>query len=52
MLNSSSIEAVSIENYKIHISKFDFTHIHVYLNRVSFLTTLNIYSDYFKSHKR
>ena len=51
-LDSNSTEAVSIENYKIQISRFDFTHIHVYLCRVSFLTTLDIYKDYFKSHQR
>ena len=48
MLDNNSIEAVSIENYKIQISRSDFTHIHVYLFRVSFLTTLDIYKDYFK----
>ena len=47
-LDSSSTEAVFIENYEIQISRFDFTHIHVYLCRVSFLTTLDIYKDYFK----
>ena len=49
MLNSSSTEAVSIENYEIQISRFDFMHIQVYLCRVSFLTTLDIYKDYFKN---
>ena len=52
MLNSDSIEVVSVENYKIQISRSDFTHIYVYLCRVSFLTTLNIYNDYFKGHQR
>ena len=51
-LDSSSTEAVSIENYKIQISRFDFTHIHVYLCRFSFLTTLDIYNDYFKGRQR
>ena len=50
--DSSSIEAVSVENYDIRISRFDFTHIHVYLCRVSFLTTLDIYKDYFKDYHR
>ena len=51
-LDSNSTKAVSIENYEIRISRSDFTHIHVYLCRVSFLTTLNIYKDYFKGcHK-
>ena len=48
MLDSSSTETVSIENYEIHISRSNFTHIHIYLChiylcRVSFLTTLDIY---------
>ena len=47
-LNSSSIKDVSIENYEIRISRSDFTYIHVYLCRVSFLITLDIYKDYFK----
>ena len=47
-LDNSLTEVVSIENYEIKISRFDFTHIHVYLCRVSFLTTLDIYNDYFK----
>ena len=51
-LDSSSTEAVSVENYEIQISKFDFMHILVYLCRVSFLTTLDIYKEYFKGcHK-
>ena len=51
-LNSSSTEAVSIENYEIQIFRSDFTHIRVYLCRVSFLTTLDIYKDYLKGHQR
>ena len=51
-LNSSSTEAVSIENYEIQIFRSDFTHIRVYLCRVSFLTTLDIYKDYFKGDQR
>ena len=52
-LDSCSTEAESIENYEIRISRSDFTHIHEYLCRVSFLTTLDIYKDYFKGrHKR
>ena len=43
-----SSTAVSIENYENQFFKFDFMHIHVYLYRVSFLTTLDIYKDYFK----
>ena len=52
MLNSNSTEAVSIENYEIQISRYDFTHIHVYLCSVSFLTTLDIYKDYFKGRRK
>ena len=51
-LDDSSTEAIFIENYKIQIFIYDFTHIHVYLCRVSFLTTLDIYKDYFKGRKR
>ena len=51
MLDSSSTEAIYIENYKIQISRSDFTHIHVYLCRVFFLTTLDTYKDYFKAVK-
>ena len=47
-LNSSSTKDVSIENYEIRISRSDFTHIHVYFCRVSFLITLDVYKDYFK----
>ena len=49
-LDSYSTETVSIENYEIQISRFDFTHIQVYSCRVSFLTTLDIYKDYFKGY--
>ena len=47
-LDSRLIEDVSVENYEIRISRSDFKHFHVYLCRVSFLTTLDIYKDYFK----
>ena len=43
---------VSIENYKNQFFRSDFTHIHVYVFRLSFLTTLNIYKDYFKGHHK
>ena len=52
MLDSNLTDAVSIENYKIQISKSVFTHIQVYLCRVSFLTPLDIYMDYFKGHQK
>ena len=51
-LNSNSTEAVSIENYEIQIFRSDFTHICVYLCRVSVLTTLDIYKDYFKGRHK
>ena len=45
-----SIEAVSIENYEIQISRSVFHAYPSYLCRLSFLTTLDIYKDYFKGH--
>ena len=51
MLDSSSTEAISVENYEIHISRSNFTHIHVYLCRFFFLTTLDIYKNYFKGRQ-
>ena len=47
-LDINLTQAVSVENYEIRNSKSDYTHILEYLCRVSFLTTLNIYKDYFK----
>ena len=47
-LDSSSIEVVSIKNYEIRISKYNYMHIQVYLCRGSLLTTLDIYKDYYK----
>ena len=46
--DKSSTEAESIEIYEIRISRFDFWPMLVYLNRVSFLTTLDRYKAYFK----
>ena len=51
MLNNSLTEVVYIENYEIQIFRFDVTHIYVYLCRVSFLTTLDIYKDYLKDRQ-
>ena len=48
----SSIEAVSVENYEIRFSISDYTYILEYLCRVSFLITLDIYKDYFKSRHK
>ena len=48
----SSTQALSVENYKIRFSRSDYMHILEYLYRVSFLTTLDIYKDYFKSRHK
>ena len=42
------VDKLSIEIYENQIFSYDFTPICVYLFRFSFLTTLNIYKDYFK----
>ena len=47
-LDRSSKQAIFAKNYEIRNSKSDYTHILEYLYRVSFLTTLDIYKDYFK----
>ena len=47
-LNRNSIEVVSVKNYEIRIFRSNYMHIHEYLCRVSFLTNLDIYKDYFK----
>ena len=47
-LDRRSTKAVSVENYEIINSISDYTHILEYLFRISFLTILNIYKDYFK----
>ena len=49
-LNRNSIEVVSVKNYEIRIFRSNYMHIHEYLCRVSFLTNLDIYKDYFKGH--
>ena len=48
----SSTKVVSIENYEIRFSRSNYMHIFEYLCRVSFLITLDIYKDYFKSRCR
>ena len=51
-LNRSATQAVFIENYEIRHFRSDYMHILEYLHRVSFLTNLDIYKDYFKGcHK-
>ena len=47
-LNRNLTQAVSIETYEIRNSRSDFRPMLVYLYKVSFLTTLDIYKDYFK----
>ena len=47
--STDSSIAASIENYKIQISRSIFHAYPSYLYRVSFLTTLDIYKNYFKS---
>ena len=48
MLDSCSTDNLSIENYKIQISRFVFRAYPSYVFRFSFLTTLDIYKDCFK----
>ena len=52
MLDSCSTDTLSIEIYENIFLRSDFMHIHVYVFRLSFLTTLNIYKDYFKGHHK
>ena len=51
-LDRRSTEAKSIENYEIKNSRSDYAYILEYLCRVSFLTTLDVYKDYFKGRHR
>ena len=52
MLDSFSINKISIKVYKKQIFSSDFHPIRVYMFGLSFLTTLNIYKDYFKGRQR
>ena len=52
MLDSFSIDKISIKVYEKQIFSSDFHPIHVYMFGLSFLTTLNIYKDYFKGRQR
>ena len=47
-LNRSLTQVVFVETYEIRNSRFDFRPMLVYLYRVSFLITLDIYKAYFK----
>ena len=48
MLNCCSTDTLSIKNYKIQIFKSVFHAYPNYVFRFSFLTTLDIYKNYFK----
>ena len=50
MLDSFSIDRLSVEVYENQFFRFDFIPIRGYMFRVSFLIILNIYKDYFKGH--
>ena len=52
MLDSCLIDNLSIEIYENQFFRYDFMHIHMYVFRLSFLTTLNIYKDYFKGRHK
>ena len=51
-LDKSLTQAVFVENYEIKNSRSDFQSMFMYLCRISFLTTLDIYKDYFKGRHR
>ena len=51
-LDRSLTQVVSVENYEIKFSRSDYMHIPMYLCRISFLTILDIYKDYFKGHQK
>ena len=51
-LDKSSTQVVFVENYKIRFFRSDYTYILKYSYRVSFLTTLDMYKDYFKGCHR
>ena len=52
MLDSYSIDELSIKVYEKEIFNSDFHPIRGYMFGLSFLITLNIYKDYFKGHQR
>ena len=51
MLDSCLINTLFIEIYENQIFSSDFHLIRVYMFRLSFLITLNIYKDYFKGRR-
>ena len=52
MLDNFSIDKLSVKIYKKQIFSSDFTPIHEYVFGLYFLTTLNIYKDYFKGRRK
>ena len=50
-LDRSSTQAVFVETYEIRTSRSDFRPMFVYLYRISFLITLDIYKAYFKGRR-
>ena len=52
MLNNFSTDKLSIEVYEIQYFRADFISIREYMFELSFLTTLNIYKNCFKSCQR
>ena len=52
MLDSFSIDRLSVEIYENQFFRVDFTSIREYILELSFLTTLNIYKDCFKGRQR
>ena len=52
ILDNCSADTLFIEIYENQFFRFDFTHIHVYVFQLSFLSTLNIYKDYFKGRQK
>ena len=51
-LIASSIHTIFVEVYEIQFFRANFTPFCEYVFRLSFLTTLNIYKDYFKGRQR
>ena len=49
---ASSIDTLSVEVYEIQFFRIDFNPIRVYMYKLSFLITLNIYKNYFKGRQR
>ena len=52
MLDSCLMDKLSVEIYENQIFSSNFTPIHEYVFGLYFLTTLNIYKDYFKGRRK